>query len=173
MSFLGLILRNSLFYGAILSVFLSILILASLAYNAEMWVGDYPPGIKEKFGPISKKAKRQLIFLSFPFFLALAAAIIFSNLHLRGFIAGDLGFWMYFLNTFIVVETFNLVDLLILDGLVFVVIQPKFAILPGTEGMREYNDFGFHVRGFGIGTIMSLVAAAITAGIGLGLQSIF
>jgi hypothetical protein len=172
MSEITLILRNSLFYGAILSAFLSLLIIGSLYYNAEMWAGDYPPDIKKKFGPISDKAKRQQIIISIPFFGALIVSIVLANLRLQSVITYDLAFWMLFLNSFIVVMTFNLVDLLILDGLLLVIRQPDFAILPGTEGMAGYKDFGFHVRGFLVGTVLSLIAGLIAAGIGIAIQSL-
>jgi hypothetical protein len=53
-----------------------------------------------------------------------------------------------------------------------IILKPKFAILPGTEDMAGYNDFGFHVRGFGIGTALSLAAGGITAGVVSLLQAI-
>ena len=67
--------------------------------NAEIWLDDYPPDIREKFGPISQKAKRRKGIVSIFFLLA------------------------------------------------------------------GYSDLGFHARGFAIGTVISVVFSAITAGI--------
>lgn len=56
-------------------------------------------------------------------------------------------------------------DLLIPDWLIFVAIQPKFIILPGTEGAKGYRDYGFHFRAFLKGSLGALIASLIIAGI--------
>lgn len=38
---------------------------------------------------------------------------------------------------------FNLVDWLILDWLIVCTITPRFMVLPGTEGMAGYKNYGF------------------------------
>ncbi|MEU8824647.1 hypothetical protein [Streptomyces sp. NPDC048636] len=40
----------------------------------------------------------------------------------------------------------TLFDLLVLDWWLFCTVQPRFMVLPGTEGMPEYRDFGFLAR---------------------------
>lgn len=60
---------------------------------------------------------------------------------------------------------FNLFDLLVLDWLIMVRIQPKFIILPGTEGMKIYNDYSFHFRGFLKGTVLTFLTSLVIAGI--------
>jgi hypothetical protein len=57
-----------------------------------------------------------------------------------------------------------LFDLLVLDWLIMVRIRPKFIILPGTEDMDIYNDYGFHFRGFLKGTVLTLLASLVIAG---------
>jgi hypothetical protein len=81
-------------------------------------------------------------------------------------IAGPaLNFWHIALSVFIIWTVFNVVDLLILDWLFFVTLQPNGIVLPGTEGMAGYKDYGFHLRGslkgqVGI-AIVSLIFAAL------------
>jgi hypothetical protein len=57
------------------------------------------------------------------------------------------------------------VDLVVLDWLVFVTLQPRFVVLPGTEGMAGYRDLRFHVRGFARASVASLVIAAVFAAV--------
>lgn len=57
------------------------------------------------------------------------------------------------------------VDLVVLDWLVFLTLQPRFVVLPGTEGMEGYRDLQFHVRGFARASVASLVIAAINAAV--------
>ena len=46
---LELVMQNSLFYSAVFSLLLSLLILSSMIVNAEMWLGDYPSDIQERY----------------------------------------------------------------------------------------------------------------------------
>ena len=72
----GLVVSESVTIGAILSAVLTILILASLMINKEMWLQDYPPDVKAKWGPISKKAKRQRRLLAIPLLGVMIASMI-------------------------------------------------------------------------------------------------
>ncbi len=46
-----------------------------------------------------------------------------------------------------------------MDWLIFCTITPKFLIIPGSEGAKEYKDYAFHLRGIFIGTPVSVVFA--------------
>jgi hypothetical protein len=51
-----------------------------------------------------------------------------------------------FLNAFALIFSGWFFDLTILDWLLFVKVTPSFVVLPGTEGMAGYDDYGFHLR---------------------------
>lgn len=76
-----------------------------------------------------------------------------------------ISFFPLFFNAFGVVFIFNLVDLLLLDWLLFCFITPNFLIIPGTEGMQAYKDYGYHFRAFLIGTVLSIAAGLVIVGI--------
>jgi hypothetical protein len=82
----------------------------------------------------------------------------------------ELSFAVTFAASFLVFFTFNLVDLLIFDWLIFVGMQPKFAVLPGTEGLAGYRDYAFHFKGFLKGTVLCALTALIVATIVLVVQ---
>ncbi len=169
---LGLVMQNSLLYGSILSLALSLLIIASLFVNAEMWLSDYPSDIQEQYGEIGQKAKTQRIFVGILFLLVTIALIVISTVQLADTIGGKLRFVEVFLNTFGMLLLFNLVDLLILDWLIFVTIRPTFVILPGTEGMAGYNNYRFHFVAFLKGMILILVVSLIIVGATLLIQAL-
>ncbi|MGA7729984.1 MAG: hypothetical protein WCD37_01795, partial [Chloroflexia bacterium] len=61
---------------------------------------------------------------------------------------------------------FNLFDLLVLDYLILIGLNPRFAVLAGTEGMPSYRDIrhpflGF-LKGLVVGLIPSLLIALLT-----------
>ena len=55
------VIRHALVSGAVLSVALSILLLAVLRFNAEILLNDYPPDIRKQHGPMSERTRRQRI----------------------------------------------------------------------------------------------------------------
>lgn len=160
-----LILQHSLNWGLIYATVLAVLIVGSIWFNAEMWLNDYPPDVKAKFGPMREGTKRQRNWLALVVMSVMLGGPLVAVWQL-GEKMGDVGFAAAFLCALIVLFLFNLVDLLLLDWLFFIVIQPRFAILPGTEGLAGYQDYGFHFRGFLIGLIFCLVGAVILGGVG-------
>ena len=51
--------------------------------------------------------------------------------------------------------------------LIFCTITPGFVVIPGSEGAEGYKNYGFHFRGFLIGTDFSAVAGLIIGAISL------
>jgi hypothetical protein len=156
----------SLIYGLVLSLLLGILVYGSLYINPEIWVDDYPPDIRKKFGPIGEKAKRQrmvLVFILFPILAAFLIAWLFQLPRLTG---GAPPFLITFLSLFTILMVFNVFDLLVLDWFIGIIVHPQFMVLPGTEGMAGYRDYGFPFRGFLKGTLglamLSLLLAVIS-----------
>jgi hypothetical protein len=133
-------------HGTAINLSMAALLVGSLYYNAEMWVNDYPPDIKEKFGPRSERATKQAQFLAIPFLLILIGGVVASNLKLKGEYEGRLPVKAAFLNAYLLFLSFWLFDLTILDWLFFVKLRPEFIVLPGTEGMAGYEDYCFHLK---------------------------
>lgn len=155
---------TTLAYGGVLSIGMSVLILWSLRTGAEAWVGDYPPDIRERYGEISARGKRLRLLFGIPILvlpLVVAAALVFR---LHGLSEAELSFGQVALAVFVCGNVFNLVDLVVLDWLVFVYLQPRCIVLPGTEGMAGYKDYFFHFKAFLVGVVLcaavGLAAAA-------------
>jgi len=159
------LLHDSLWLGLLFSGVIIGLLIAGSVWNVELFLRSYPPDIKAKYGPMSQKSRRQLILFGALVYLSVFAIIVLATRKLAHS-CGALQFWPTFLNDWTVLNVFNLVDLLILDWLFFVTIQPIFVILPGTAGLKGYTDYGFHFRGFLKGivylSIVSLVATVVT-----------
>jgi hypothetical protein len=168
----NLLLTNALLWGSLLSLTLGVIMTASFLIAPDMWVGDYPPDIKAKYGEMSGRARKFRPWIGLLFFGALVIFVILALLRLRALVEIPAGFlphlWADFLTAFIVLFIFNLFDLLVIDWLLFVRIQPAPIVLPGTEGLAGYQDYAFHFRGFLIGTVFSAVGALVFA-LGSGL----
>lgn len=159
---LMLALKHGILYGAILSGLMVLSFVIAAYLNPEIWLPDYPPDIREWFGPMSGRARRQRRLVGIPVFLLLAGVLVLSGARLAQIDGGSV-FTSVFLGTFVVLLVFNLVDLLILDWLVFVTLKPGIIVLPGTEGAQGYSDYGFHFREFLKGLVGSLVGSLVVA----------
>jgi hypothetical protein len=159
----GLI-QHSLTYGAVLSTLLTVLILGSLRYNPEIWLNRYPKPVRERHGkgrsPRSEH-QRKLVGL---LFLAAALGVPSVGLfHFESLSGQQLSYPEALLSTYLMFFVFNLVDLLLIDWGVLVLLSPKWAYLPGTEGEPTHQTYGMHFRGFLIGLVVPLVPCALLA----------
>lgn len=159
-----LVLRASA-YGVLLSAVVFPLILAITKLNPEILLKDYPPDIQAKHGPMSARARRQRGPVAVVVIVLMVALITLSLRGLRASAGGDLAFPATWVHLFSLFAVFNLLDWLVLDWLIVVRLRPAFMILPGTEGLAGYGDYGFHFRGFLMGMVITLVTSLVVAGV--------
>ena len=67
--------QYGLLYGLILSALMTVFILASLRISAEMWLDDYPPDVRAKWGSMSSRAQKLKRRLGLPM-LALILTVL-------------------------------------------------------------------------------------------------
>jgi hypothetical protein len=161
----GFVIRESLAIGAVLSTVLAILIVVSLMINKEMWLQDYPPDVKAKWGPISEKAKRQRFVFAICLFGVLIGAMAYDVIRLEVVLGTPPSFLMIFASIVIVLSLFNLVDAIIIDWLILLVLWPGLGVLPGTEGMAGYKDARWWTINLLKGFALAPIAGVLVAGV--------
>jgi len=109
-------------------------------------VHDYPPDIREKFGPKSEEADRLTRLWAIPLFAVMIGYVVFAGLRVKRANNGRLSFRDAFKYVYLLFLSFWTFDLVVLDWLLFTTIQPSFIVLPGTEGMAGYKDYLFHLK---------------------------
>jgi len=162
-------LKRILIDGTILSVLLTIIIYGSLGVNAAMWVHDYPPDIRATVGDV-EAPPLQTSIVGVLFFGATIGVVLYSNARLRQQNGGKLSFLAAFANSALILFFFAVWDLLILDWLIFVTIQPDFIVIPGTEGLAGYKDYFFHFEVSFLGLtqwVSVLVGGLVLAGLSM------
>jgi len=157
-----LLFYDALIYGLVLSLVLTILSVISGAVALDMFVDDYPPDIKQKYGPMSKRAARLRPYIAALLFMPVLVIPIIGLLSLRAEIE-YVPFLPALAFSVIALLVFNIFDLIILDWLFFCTIQPRSMVLPGTEGMAGYHDYRFHFIGFLKGLGFSAVGGLLIA----------
>jgi hypothetical protein len=149
--------------GAMLSLLASAWLILALRINPRIFLHDYPPQIQESVPKKTQYENNLSVVFGVPFLLLLLLGPFFSTLSLKE--QGNGAFWALWLNAAGVGFIFNLVDWLILDWLLFCTLTPRFLVIPGTERMAAYKDYGFHFHGFLHGTVYSTFGGLIIAGI--------
>jgi hypothetical protein len=162
---LGELLVHSLLHGAVLSALLSGFIIVTLLRHPMIWVNDAPPEIRAAAGPISPADRRLQRVGGAAFMLLLVVFPVLAVVGLRPLGGGALTFAPAALSVFIVLMTFNVVDLVLLDWLLVERLLPGRVAFPGAPGMRFTRGDAYHFRGFLIGTGLSLAAAVVIGGL--------
>jgi hypothetical protein len=162
---LSLLLSHSLIYGLILSTFMTIAFVALAWINPDIWLKDYPPAVQAKLGPISAKAQRQRTLLGIPVFLCLFGILFAAIWQL-----GTPTFLEATLCIFIVMLIFNVMDLIVLDWLIFLTWRPHRLLIAGVEQIQGALDYAFHFKAFLKGLVGITLASPIIAGIVLAVQ---
>lgn len=156
-----ILITHGLLYGLVLSVLMSTLFITAAYLNPEIMLRSYPPDIKARYGPGRPETKRQRSLASMALLVIMGGTFTSALLTLPE----PLTFVTAFICIFVVMFIFNVVDLVIIDWLVFVTLQPRFVVLPGTEGLVGYKDYAFHFKAFLRGMVLCFVVGLIVAGI--------
>jgi hypothetical protein len=141
------------------------MIVVSLMINKEMWLQDYPPDVKARWGPISEKARRQHFVFAIFFFGVLIGAIAYDVIQLELVLGTPPSILAIFVSIVIVLALFNLVDAVIIDWLILLVLWPGLGVLPGTEGMADYKDARRWTINLLKGFALAPLAGALVAGV--------
>jgi hypothetical protein len=157
--------RHMLIDGAILSLLASLYLMAVLWFNPRLFLQDYPAPIQSAVPPKTEQEKRLSLILGLPFLLLLLVAPLLSTLAFVHGSEGGVPFLAAFFHAFGVVFTFNIVDWLVLDWVVFCTLTPQFLVIPGSEGMAAYKDYFYHFRAFLLGTVLSLGGGMLIAAV--------
>ena len=155
-----------LFDGFLFVITGSAILLGVVLYNPRLFLnkGDLPADILAAVPPKTAAEKRLSLIVGIPFIIVLIAIPFISTMQFQQQ-GGSVSFLWLFLHAFVLLMIFNLFDLLVLDLLLFCTITPKFLIVPGTEGLAGYKDYGFHLRqhakSIPMMALMALVIAAV------------
>ena len=166
-----LLFKTALVYGLGLSLALTAIMIISGAIAADMWVSDYPPDIKLRYGPMSPRSARLRSVVAVLFFIVILVIPILGLFTLRANLD-----YVHFIPAFafsaVALLVFNMFDLIILDWLFFCTIQPRQMVLPGTEGMPGYRDYRFHFVGFLKGLGFCAVGGLLISGLWILAQGV-
>lgn len=120
-------------------------------------IQDYPKKLQQKVEAKSDKEKIESFLFGLPFITVLLLYPFFFGIY--GKLILDNSFVQNSISMFILIFSFNLIDLLFVDWLIFCTVTLKFIVLPGTEKDKEYKNYYFHLQAFLKGTVFSALGA--------------
>jgi hypothetical protein len=143
------VLLNALLFGSGMSLLLVLIVLLSLRVNPAVGLKDYPPAVLRKGRKnLPHDTQKHRYTFGIPFLLVVIGAVVLAALRIPHITGGEFNFTYAFLTAAVMLMLFNLVDLLVIDWLLGMVVQPGFMVLPGTAGMSAYQDFEFYGKSF-------------------------
>lgn len=163
------LLEIGLVWGTVFGVVFSAAMLVIGKINAEMILNDYPPDIRARYGAMSDSTRKQANWITLPLLATLGLVVALGLGQLRS-LSGELTFVETLIVSIVIFQMWNLLDLILLDWFLLMTLKPKFMILPGTEGMAGYRDYGFHFRKFLNGIVLTFVLALVVTVIALGVE---
>jgi hypothetical protein len=161
--------RRLLIDGILMNVLISIVIYGSIGVNPLLWISDYPPDIQAAVGSVDVPIGQKLVAVALSLCIVVGVPL-YSNAKLRWRNDGELSFPVAFIHSALLLFFFAVWDLLILDWLIFVTIQPNFIVIPGTEGLAGYKDYWFHFEVSFLGWtqwISILIGGLVLAGLSM------
>lgn len=151
-----------LFIECLIAIILfTIIVLPVALINPKYIVGDYPPEIIKRCVELkiiperkTRFTKKEIIkkVIAFILFVAILAFIVYKFNGANTFMQG-------FINSYIIWLSVCWYDALILDCIFFCNVK-RFRI-PGTEDMKEYKDYLFHIKGSIRGSIIGILACVL------------
>jgi hypothetical protein len=151
-------------YGALLGAFFAVLVLATVYFEPGVMLDDYPEPIQQRAALSAAPPAWLEPVLAVALWGGCLAILFVANREINRRHA------FRFRNTAatfgVAFAVLGLTDIVIVDWLVFATLTPDFMVIPGTEGMAEYQDYGFHLEpaqlvGIPLLVVLSLLGAAV------------
>jgi len=158
-----MIISKALLDGIIISIIICGWISVILKVNPRFEMKSYPLQIVNSVEKQTRKEKKGFLMMALPLSLLVLIYLIVSTYFAYENL--DISYLVLFLHLFVVLMIWNVIDLLIMDWLIFCKINPDFMIIPGTKGHPAYQDYSYHFTGFLKGTLLSAIGAVIIAGV--------
>lgn len=147
----------------VLFLVFTLMVVPSVLINPLSMVHDYPTDIYLKaveMGLVKESQNRKTPRFVVKRIIAIAVVGVLFGLVVKRFNGAD-SFLKGAAYTYILWSAANWYDCLVIDCLWFC--HSKRVVIPGTEGMKGYKDYMFHVKGSLKGMLLGLPAALVAA----------
>ena len=152
----------AIFIEVLISCLIFIIVAGGMTYiNPLSMINNYPKPIQDKvkeLGLIKDEQTSKSIYYIIKKIFAFILLVVFFAFVVHKFNDADT-FFEGFIFSYIIWVSVNWCDALLIDCLWFC--HSKRVIIPGTEGMVEYKDYWFHIKGALIGMLYGIPACLL------------
>lgn len=157
-----------LYEAMIYALVLTLIMLVSRMIHARLWIKDYPEPIRSAAAPLSRREKFAKTLLDIPLSIIKMGYPVFSAFVYKAAVGTGYSLWYGFAHLMVLYSIFILIDLLVLDGLIFCLITPRFVVIDSTQNLKSaYKDFRFHLKkalgDFGFSVLLSALVTGVLA----------
>ena len=152
----------TIFLEILISCLIFIIVAGGMTYFKPLsMINNYPKPIQDKVKELglikdeqTSTGKKTIIkkITALILLVVILAFVVYKYNDATTFLKG-------FLYSYIIWTSVNLCDALLIDCLWFC--HSKRVIIPGTEGMKEYKDYWFHIKGALIGMLYGIPACLL------------
>ena len=140
---------TSILHGIIICIPFSVFVIVSFSLNPRLWLHSLPNDIAEMVPPKTEYEKKLTRYILLPVYLVILPGLsIASVIYLSRFEQVNFSFIRLLLHIYTIWITVHLWDLLVIDGLYMLFIDPNHPPIPGTESSKGWKDYSFHTKAF-------------------------
>lgn len=157
---------TGILHGIIICIPFSLFVIISFSLNPRLWLHSLPKDIVGMVPPKTEYEKKLTRYVLLPVYLFILPGMsIASVVYLSRFGQINFSFLTLLLHIYTIWITVHLWDLIVIDGLYMLFINPRRPPIPGTENAKGWKDYSFHAKDFIKASIFSaffVVPAAAT-----------
>jgi hypothetical protein len=155
-------------HGLLICIPFTLFVLISFVSNPRLWLHSLPGDIRQMAAPKTKSELTVTRLVLLPIYLLIlpglsVASVLLMNSHPKGDFIDS--FPEILIHLYIIWITVHLWDLIVIDGIGLLVINPGRPPIKGTEGAKGWRDPWFHIRSFATAVMMSAIFVVPAAGL--------
>ncbi|NIM51732.1 MAG: hypothetical protein GTN78_25810 [Gemmatimonadales bacterium] len=152
-------------YGTLLSVLASLILLLAVFINPRFARKGLPKEIQNKVPPLTMREKLQALFFFVPVIALMIGIPLAFGLALKSEHGSDVSYLALTGHILAVLLIANVVELVVVDWLVYCTITPKRLVIPNTEDLAGYRDYLHQLRSHARGAVLMVFLSPALAGV--------
>jgi hypothetical protein len=149
-------LSTSLIHGLFVCIPFTVFVAITFGKWPRLWLHSLPADIAAMAQPKTSQEKNVTKYVLLPVYLLILPGLSITSVFIvRGNANVELSFVSILVHLYCIWFVVHLWDLIIIDSIAMLIIDPQHPPIPGTEGARGWTDYNFHIRSFIRAVVMS------------------
>ncbi len=149
-------LTTTLLHGLLICIPFSIFVVITFVRWPRLWLHSLPPDIIRRAAPKTEHEKRITKYVLLPIYLAILPGLsVLSVVYTAKTFALELSWIAILIHIYGIWIIVHAWDLIVIDGIGMLLIDPNHPPISGTEGAKGWKDLRFHFRSFLKAIVMS------------------